>query len=407
MTEIKDKNWPFSWKKKNEILRRCYRPQVHEGGLMIRRIALRFAAVAIFLPAMAAAQVPKYFNFQSVLRDDSGNLIEDGFMDLTFKILDQDGDELYAEVQPGVQVVRSAINVMLGEGVVPGSSPSAPTGGLPSAALDPNQGAHFLQVQFGSNLPSDPMELGSVPYAMYAEMALGLAPNILSGDVPDVFVTEDELAAAIQAHENDTTAHPASSITVAGPFTSIAGSNVEQVFQSIDSDISNINSAISNINNIPGILNDAKVASTIARDSEVSSAVNAEASARSSADSALQTQINDHETRITTLEGKPEIAAWAFVTDSDGSLGSKSSTGHNIASVVREDHLILGKVYLITFSNSIGTNYSATATANVDVNGAQRLFANVPSRGSSSVRVRIKEESGGQDYGSFSLTIVR
>jgi len=331
---------------------------------MIRRIAFSLAALAGLLPAVAVAQVPKYVNFQSVLRDDSGNLVEDGFVDLTFKILDQDGDELYAEIQPGVQVVRSAINVMIGEGVTPGSSPSAPTGGIPVDTLDPNQGSHFLQIQFGPNLPSDPMELGSVPYAMYAEKALGLAPNILAGDVPDVFVTEGELAAAIQAHENDTTAHPASSITVAGPFTSITGSTVEQVLQSIDSDISTINSTISNINNIPGILNDGKIASTIARDSEVSSAVSTEASTRASGDSALQTQINDHETRITTLEGKPEVAAWAYVTDSDGSLGSKGFSGFNIASVVREDNLSYGNVYLITFSNAIGSNYSVTATTN-------------------------------------------
>lgn len=63
---------------------------------------------------------------------------------------------------------------MIGEGIVPGSSPSAPTGGVPLAALDPASGTKRLQIQFGSNLPSEPMELTSVPYAMYAEKALGL-----------------------------------------------------------------------------------------------------------------------------------------------------------------------------------------------------------------------------------------
>lgn len=170
---------------------------------MIRRIAFSLAALTVLLPALAAAQVPKYVNFQSVLRDDGGNLVEDGFVDLTFKILDQDGDELYAEVQPGVQVVRSAINVMIGEGIVPGSSPAAPTGGIPLNALDPANGNHFLQIQFGPNLPSDPMELGSVPYAMYAETALKIDLNISAGELPPILVTEDELAAAITSAEVD------------------------------------------------------------------------------------------------------------------------------------------------------------------------------------------------------------
>lgn len=162
----------------------------------MRKILCLFS-VLIPLSVYAASEVPPYINFQSVLRDDGGNVITDNFLDIEIKILDQDGDQLYYELQPGVQVVRGAINVMIGEGVVPGSSPSAPTGGVPPDDLDPSSGSKFLQVQFGSNQPSEPMELGSVPYAVYAERALGLAPNILTADVPDVFVTEEELAAAI------------------------------------------------------------------------------------------------------------------------------------------------------------------------------------------------------------------
>ena len=288
--------------------------------ILSSRLIIRFSALAVVALSsiVHATEVPPYMNFQSVLRDDSGNLTEDGFMDLQMKILDQDKDVVYEETQPGVQVLRSAINVMIGEGVVPGSSPSTPTGGIPASALDPEKGSHFLQVQFGSNLPSDPMELGSVPYAMYAERALGLAPTTLPENLPDYLVTQDELNAAIQIHENDTTAHPASSITVNGAFTTVTGSTVQQVLQSIDS-------IISNINNIPGILSNAKIESSIARDSEVSSAVSTEASARSSADAGLQSQINTLNTtvsslasRITDLESAPTIVYAADINNVTG-----------------------------------------------------------------------------------------
>lgn len=225
---------------------------------MSRRLVTNLVALATLTlsPLAQASEVPHYVNFQSVLRDDGGNIIEDSFIDLQIKILDQDKDIVYEETQPGVQVVRGAINVMIGEGIEPGSSPSVPTGGIPLTAINPANGTHFLQVQYGSNLPSGDMELGSVPYAMYAEVALGLAPDIPSSAIPGNFVTEEELAAAILAHESDTTAHPAGSITAVDNFQNSNSSNVQTVLENLDA------------------------------------AIEAEEAARATADSGLQTQID-------------------------------------------------------------------------------------------------------------------
>ena len=211
------------------------------------------------MSAMAQeAAVPHYLNFQSVLRDDGGNLITDSFIDLEFKILDQDGQEIYHEVQPGVQVVRSAVNVMIGEGVDP-NNPSVPKGGLPPSVLDPTNGQKFLQMKIGDNLPSDPMEFGMVPYAAWAEKALtvpnesigseqikdgsikvqDLAPELTFGDIngtasdgqiPTTIATDVEL----NAHINSTTAHPASAITVTGSFNFSSTPTAQAMLEGLD-----------------------------------------------------------------------------------------------------------------------------------------------------------------------------
>jgi hypothetical protein len=280
------------------------------------RSFLVFALLA--LPATVAAQeaaVPHFLNFQSVLRDDGGNLITDSFIDLEFKILDQDGQEVYHELQPGVQVVRSAVNVMIGEGVDPNST-SVPKGGVPLAILDPTTGPKFLQMKIGDNLPSDPMEFSAIPYSYWAEKALtvpnesigseqikdgsikvqDLAPELTFGDIngtasdgqiPTTIATDAEL----NAHISSTTAHPASAITITGSFnftstptaqslltgldTGLAGEifNRQTDRTNLQNQITTLQTATSDINNIPGTLSESKIDSTIARDSEVAAAI--------------------------------------------------------------------------------------------------------------------------------------
>lgn len=372
--------------------------------------------LAALTPAWTHAQtasVPKYVNFQAVLRDDAGNLIEDGFIDLEFKILDQDGDELYYELQPGVQVVRSAVNVLIGEGVEPGSSPSAPTGGIPFDAINPAGGTKFLQMKVGSNLPSDNMELGSVPYAMYAQRAIGIVPDITEPEVPAVFVTESELATYSSNIINTINTSGGSTTIVESVIdpTIMRDSEAEALFVNVTGDtmtgdLNMSNQNITNVNQVDGV-NLNTLNSTVSNHTSQISTLNSTTSTHTTQINTLSTTATDHENRLDALEAKPEIRAWVYVEDPDGNLGAKSFTGYNIASVDREDHFTFGKVYKITFSNSIGLNYAANATANRDIDNADRLFANVPGRGSSIARVRIKEESSGQDYGNFSFTAIK
>jgi hypothetical protein len=211
--------------------------------------------VMLALPAFAT-EVPHTLNFQSVLFDDSGKLVPDGTMDLEFKILDADGQEIYSELQPAVQVVRGSVNVMMGEGL---DANSKATNGIPLSAFDPTTGAKTLEMKIGNNQPTGPMAFGTVPYSMYAEEALTVAPNSIGSEqikngsikVEDLepgltfgningqlgdsqLPTSAATVSQLNAHISSTTAHPASSITLTGPFTFSSMNDVQSVIRDLD-----------------------------------------------------------------------------------------------------------------------------------------------------------------------------
>ncbi|QQR79619.1 MAG: hypothetical protein IPJ69_09700 [Deltaproteobacteria bacterium] len=69
---------------------------------------------------------------------------------------------------------------MIGEGDIPGSD--AATGGIPLNALDPSHGEKFVQYQIGTNQPVDPISIGSIPYAMWAEKSFGVVNDAIGSD---------------------------------------------------------------------------------------------------------------------------------------------------------------------------------------------------------------------------------
>jgi hypothetical protein len=363
---------------------------------MNHRLLIALAALTTLLPLgelKAQTAVPRVVNFQAVLRDDSGNLISDGVIDLEFKILDQDGDEIYYEQQPGVQVVRSAVNVMIGEGIVPGSSPSAPTGGIPFNALDPATGSKFLQIKVGSNLPSDPMDLGSVPYAMYAQTALSLPSDFPESSIPGSFATDDEVAAAIAAHEAKDPAHPAAKISVVGPITHGGGTRVEKVVKDLDSALTTeegtrasgdsslqtqVNTANTNISNLQ---------------SQVSS--------NSSDISNLQATAANHETRITALESAPPAAlakAWVKF-HSDSSHGATIDDKFNVSGVAFSgtDDGGWAVTFLTPFSSA---NYVMVGSAGGDHNTAMMISCDVATSTTSTAYVIGTDKNGNSQTGN-------
>jgi len=346
------------------------------------------------MAASAAEVVPHYMNFQAVLRDDSGNLIPDGTIDLALKILDQDGKEIYSEVQPGVQVVRSSINVMVGEGVSPGSEPSVPTGGLPLTALDPASGDKKLQVQFGSNQPSDPMALGSVPYAVYAEKALGLDVSIKAADIPPIFVTQDELTAAINT---ETAARQTADTTLQNQITT-ANANITTLQSQMTTANNNITSLQSDVSGKVSKSGDTMSGPLNMGGNNITNAGNFVTSSN--------VNINDHEARITALEGAPPIApqsvarAWAnWCVDGSGNISLISQ--YNVSSVADGGNTD----FAVSFSTSMPDALymmvgSGEDPSNLSGFGAMMIGMNTSKNTASTAYIKGTDKNGNNQFNS-------
>lgn len=201
---------------------------------------------------LAQTTLPHVFNFHTTLRDDDGNLIQNDFIDLEFQIVDGQGNILFSESQPGVQVVRSAVAVVVGE----------ESGGIPLEVFDPATGAKLLKYKIAGNEFSDGIELNTYPYSLWSEKALGVVDDAIGSEqikdgsielkdlarsieftdvkgitteaqIPTSFATDVELT----AHANASQAHWAKQIRVEGPFMLHTSTNVEDLLSTLDAKV--------------------------------------------------------------------------------------------------------------------------------------------------------------------------
>ncbi|MBI4125340.1 MAG: hypothetical protein HY609_00155 [Deltaproteobacteria bacterium] len=114
-------------------------------------------------------QVPHLLNFQSVLTDAAGIPLPNGMYDVTFSIVDAEGQELYAETQT-LEAAQGVVSAMIGA-----------QGSLDLSQLDP-QTPRFLHVQVAGQGPARQMEIVTVPYSLYSQQALGAAPRSIDGE---------------------------------------------------------------------------------------------------------------------------------------------------------------------------------------------------------------------------------
>ncbi|MBN1282866.1 MAG: hypothetical protein JXA24_03745 [Proteobacteria bacterium] len=140
----------------------------------MKSVLRTFIAIATAaLPAISfAAQraVPQVIGFHSAIHDEGGNPIADGEWGVAFRIKDALGETVYEESQR-VTAVGGGLSALIGNGL---DANGAPTGGVPVEAIDPVQGL-YLEVEVEGHSPISGMELASVPYCGYSQVALSAA----------------------------------------------------------------------------------------------------------------------------------------------------------------------------------------------------------------------------------------
>lgn len=111
------------------------------------------------------AAVPLYFNYQSVLMDSGGNPLSSGPHQVVFRVTDSAHNTLYEEGQT-VDANKGVVATLIGNGAIPGTS--TPTAGLTPEIFAPGE-QRFLEVSVDGQSADDPLEIVSVPYAVWTE----------------------------------------------------------------------------------------------------------------------------------------------------------------------------------------------------------------------------------------------
>ena len=295
---IRRKNWIPAFAGMTKIATSLLSQRGPFGALlaMTKRV-LPLAITILLLVSSFAHAYPRSVNFQTAFLLGAKS-IADGSYEVYFRILDSAEQVMYEEFQE-VLVSGGMVSAMVGEGFRPDKTPA---GGLSPEVMDPAR-AKFLEIEFADpkDYPPGPqrLEIGAVPFSIYAEKALGVADgSITAASLADGAVEFKHFAAgAVQDVYDDLKANyfpgevammsdlqnvktsfksvtGSKSIGVQPDFVYSAGINVQQVLRDFDLAIrqrqENVNRAVTTASGL----------------------VEAEAVARAGADSSLQTQIN-------------------------------------------------------------------------------------------------------------------
>ena len=311
----------------------------------------------------AQTSIPKLIHFQSVLTDDGGNPISDGEQTIHFSILDVDKNPLYEEKQT-VESVDGMVSALIGNGIDPVDNEL--TGGLLPEQIAPDR-ARYLKVEVEGE-PAKEMEITSVPFSIYSDKALSVAPASVTGaglaaksvalehladgvleeifaqmqlaNMPEGVATTDTGKGLQTTYQGST---GAGQIGVGGEFVYSRGQTVQQVVKDLDTAINqrqtnidqektdrkatntNLQTQLTNETtarsgmdaNLQGQIT-AETTNRQDADTALKGNINAEATARSGADTTLQDNINGEAIirsgADTTLQGQITTIADTYAT---------------------------------------------------------------------------------------------
>ncbi|MFH1653247.1 MAG: hypothetical protein ABIE74_04235 [Pseudomonadota bacterium] len=159
-----------------------------------RTITTLMAAMMLLITTVghAAETIPPYIYFNAYVTDGGGNLLDDGPIDVIFRIYDINNVLLYSEKQ--------AVNILNGKAVASiGAGVSLDTGakmnGIPADVLKPSLDPR-LEVEFVGYPAYGPDPFGAAPFSYYSQYAIGVMEGgVTASSIAKGAVEYDHLSA--------------------------------------------------------------------------------------------------------------------------------------------------------------------------------------------------------------------
>lgn len=158
---------------------------------------MSIALIMIGFPNFAKAEIktiPPYVSAPLVLYDEGGNVLDDGFYDITITLTDSFGVNLYQEEQQ-VEIVNGVTEINIGDGYEVGSGYAIATGGLRQNVFDINDQVYAEIMVAGQNVIQEIAMFTSQPYAYLCESALSVKnESIDSRSIQDASIVKEDLS---------------------------------------------------------------------------------------------------------------------------------------------------------------------------------------------------------------------
>ena len=123
---------------------------------------MKFTLLSIFIIlSTLAAEIPSMINYQGILTNENGTVIDDNTYNLSFSIYDvaSGGSELWSETHSGVEVTQGLFNIMLGS--------------IISLADIPFDMQYYLEIAVGGDVMTDRIAFSSTAYSLNSRSVNG------------------------------------------------------------------------------------------------------------------------------------------------------------------------------------------------------------------------------------------
>lgn len=301
--------------------------------------------------------LPHLINFQSVLTDTAGVPLFDGLYDVVFRVVDANGEVNYQETQK-LETVSGVVSAMVGA-----------QGDMGPAIFDPIS-PKFLEVEVLGNGPAKTMEIVTVPYSLFAEQALNVAPQSIGAEaIQPGSITRELLSEALLSDLEGTPAG-AGEVGVEASFLYSRGTTVQTVLKDLDTAI---HQRQINMERERVALNtriDTETTTRQSEDTRLQGAIDTEVAARQLMNTQLQTSIGqEREERtadVISLRGQINSVNASLSESEDATDSRLDSVEQNIDTLIAPPRVVAAGIVSVpnSWSTELEWGYNVSSVSN-------------------------------------------